>query len=78
MKPKKTITNFTHKSLKQYHNSLSIIIFEIFFFFCSAEKEIDFAEQVESVAYVLCGEGTINFEKFRHIWHAKGVRNSNI
>lgn len=35
---------------------------------------MDFAEQVESVAYVLCGEGTINFDKFRHIWHAKGVR----
>lgn len=34
---------------------------------------MDFAEQVESVAYVLCGEGTINFDKFQHIWHAKGV-----
>lgn len=43
------------------------------FYFFREEKEIDFAEQVESVAYVLCGEGTINFDKFQHIWHAKGV-----
>lgn len=37
------------------------------------EKEIDFAEQLESVAYVLCGDGTITFEKFGNIWLAKGV-----
>lgn len=37
------------------------------------EKEIDFAEQLESVAYVLCGEGTITFEKFISIWNARGV-----
>lgn len=34
---------------------------------------MDFAEQLESVAYVLCGEGTIPFEKFRKIWQVKGV-----
>lgn len=37
------------------------------------EKEIDFAEQLESVAYVLCGEGSIIFEKFISIWNARGV-----
>lgn len=35
---------------------------------------MDFAEQLESVAYVLCGEGTVTYEKFCQIWHAKGVR----
>lgn len=39
----------------------------------SGEKEIDFAEQLESVAYVLCGEETIAFDKFGQIWLAKGV-----
>lgn len=34
---------------------------------------MDFAEQVESVAYVLCGEETIPFKKFRKIWQVKGV-----
>ncbi|XP_065083543.1 NADPH oxidase 5 [Ochlerotatus camptorhynchus] len=37
------------------------------------EKQIDFAEQIESVAYVLCGEGTVSYEKFCQIWHAKGI-----
>ncbi|XP_055323484.1 superoxide-generating NADPH oxidase heavy chain subunit C isoform X2 [Sitodiplosis mosellana] len=37
------------------------------------EKEIDFAEQLESVAYVLCGEGSITFEKFISIWNARGI-----
>lgn len=37
------------------------------------EKEIDFAEQLESVAYVLCGDDTITFPKFCQIWLAKGV-----
>jgi hypothetical protein len=37
------------------------------------EKQIDFAEQVESVAYVLCGEGAITLEKFYQIFQAKGV-----
>lgn len=34
---------------------------------------MDFAEQVESVAYVICGEELITFEKFCQIWHVKGV-----
>ncbi|XP_037046426.1 NADPH oxidase 5 isoform X2 [Bradysia coprophila] len=37
------------------------------------EKEMDFAEQLESVAYVLCGDGTISYDKFCHIWYAKGI-----
>jgi hypothetical protein len=37
------------------------------------EKQIDFAEQVESVAYVLCGEDAITLEKFYQIFQAKGV-----
>lgn len=40
---------------------------------CSHERQIDFAEQLESVAYVLCGEDPINFEKFQQIWNAKGI-----
>ncbi|XP_023719099.1 NADPH oxidase 5 isoform X4 [Cryptotermes secundus] len=37
------------------------------------EKQIDFAEQVESVAYVLCGEDAITLEKFYQIFQAKGI-----
>ncbi|KAK6643680.1 hypothetical protein RUM43_005190 [Polyplax serrata] len=37
------------------------------------EKQIDFAEQVESVAYVLCGEEPITFDKFSQIFNAKGI-----
>ncbi|XP_067002096.2 NADPH oxidase 5 [Anabrus simplex] len=37
------------------------------------EKQIDFAEQVESVAYVLCGDDDITLEKFCQIFKAKGV-----
>ncbi|KAJ9589563.1 hypothetical protein L9F63_017228, partial [Diploptera punctata] len=37
------------------------------------EKQIDFAEQVESVAYVLCGEVAITPEKFYQIFQAKGI-----
>lgn len=37
------------------------------------EKQIDFAEQIESVTYVICGENTIDFDKFSQIWQAKGV-----
>lgn len=39
----------------------------------SDEKQMDFAEQVESVAYVICGEELITFDKFCQIWHVKGV-----
>jgi hypothetical protein len=38
------------------------------------EKQIDFAEQIESVTYVICGENKIDFDKFCQIWKAKGVR----
>lgn len=34
---------------------------------------MDFAEQLESVAYVICGEELITFDKFCQIWHVKGV-----
>ncbi|XP_069681708.1 NADPH oxidase 5 isoform X2 [Periplaneta americana] len=37
------------------------------------EKQIDFAEQVESVAYVLCGDDAITLEKFYQIFQAKGI-----
>lgn len=40
----------------------------------SGEKQIDFAEQLESVAYVLCSEEPIDFDKFIQIFKAKGVR----
>lgn len=56
--------------------SLFHFIFQTIFFInlhCSDEKAIDFAEQLESVAYVLCGEDPIIFEKFISIWNARGV-----
>ncbi|CAO1338201.1 unnamed protein product [Diamesa serratosioi] len=37
------------------------------------EKQIDFAEQIESVAYVICGENLVTFDKFCLIWNAKGI-----
>ncbi|KAG5675924.1 hypothetical protein PVAND_005781 [Polypedilum vanderplanki] len=37
------------------------------------EKQIDFAEQLESVTYVICGENSVTFDKFMQIWNAKGV-----
>ncbi|XP_063222700.1 NADPH oxidase 5 [Bacillus rossius redtenbacheri] len=37
------------------------------------ETQIDFAEQVESVAYVLCGDGPITLDKFCQIFQAKGI-----
>lgn len=54
------------------HKSLSGFCF-IFSLVSSLEKNIDFAEQLESVAYVLCGDGVITFEKFQQIWQAKGI-----
>lgn len=47
----------------------------VFCTFCrhSDVKQMDFAEQVESVAYVICGEELITFDKFCQIWHVKGV-----
>ncbi|XP_063990833.1 NADPH oxidase 5 isoform X2 [Diachasmimorpha longicaudata] len=37
------------------------------------EKQTDFIDQIESVAYVLCGEGPVNFNDFKGIFLAKGV-----
>ncbi|XP_044737262.1 NADPH oxidase 5-like [Chrysoperla carnea] len=37
------------------------------------EIQIDFAEQVESVAYVLCGDDPINIQQFYQIFNAKGI-----
>ncbi|KAJ8928441.1 hypothetical protein NQ314_019030, partial [Rhamnusium bicolor] len=37
------------------------------------EKQIDFAEQLESVAFCLCGEKPIYLEQFYQIFYAKGV-----
>lgn len=41
------------------------------------EKQQDFAEQVESVAFCLCGEQDIKLEQFYQIFHAKGVSCTN-
>lgn len=45
----------------------------MFPFLSSDERQIDFAEQLESVAYVICGENTVNFDTFVQIWNAKGI-----
>ncbi|XP_017774673.1 PREDICTED: uncharacterized protein LOC108561313, partial [Nicrophorus vespilloides] len=37
------------------------------------EKQIDFAEQIESVAYCLCGDEAIGIEQFYQIFYAKGI-----
>jgi len=37
------------------------------------EKQGDLAEQLESVAYVLCGDQPISLQKFYQIFQAKGV-----
>ena len=41
---------------------------------CRDERHIDFAEQVESVAYVLCGDGPLDLHRFYQLFQAKGVR----
>ena len=39
---------------------------------------MDYAEQLESVAYVICGENSkITFKNFGEIWQARGVSNHN-
>ena len=53
--------------------NLELFLF-IMNFNSSDEKQIDFAEQIESVAYVICGENLVSFDKFCLIWNAKGVR----
>ncbi|XP_045461304.1 NADPH oxidase 5 isoform X2 [Harmonia axyridis] len=37
------------------------------------EKQIDFAEQLESVAYCLCGESPINLNQFYQIFYTRGI-----
>lgn len=37
------------------------------------ERHIDFAEQVESVAYVLCGDGPLDLHRFCQLFQAKGI-----
>ncbi|KAG7209856.1 hypothetical protein KM043_011459 [Ampulex compressa] len=37
------------------------------------EKQNDFIDQIESVAYVLCGEDPVNITSFRQIFYTKGV-----
>ncbi|XP_066906847.1 NADPH oxidase 5 [Halyomorpha halys] len=37
------------------------------------EKQIDLAEQLESVAYVLCGDEKVSLDKFCQILQAKGI-----
>ncbi|XP_045762856.1 NADPH oxidase 5 isoform X1 [Maniola jurtina] len=39
------------------------------------DKQLDFVEQVESVAYVLCGDGVITLDTFQHILKNKVVTN---
>ncbi|KAI5707323.1 hypothetical protein M8J77_000217 [Diaphorina citri] len=42
------------------------------------EKQIDLAEQLESVAFVLCGEDHISLDKFCQIFQAKGFIQINV
>ncbi|KAH8400713.1 hypothetical protein KR009_000514 [Drosophila setifemur] len=38
------------------------------------DRQMDFAEQIESVAYVICGENSrVGFKNFRDIWHTRGI-----
>ncbi|ALC41430.1 Nox [Drosophila busckii] len=38
------------------------------------DRQMDFAEQIESVAYVICGEKSqVSFKNFRDIWHTRGI-----
>ncbi|XP_037826147.1 uncharacterized protein LOC119614118 isoform X2 [Lucilia sericata] len=38
------------------------------------DRQMDYAEQLESVAYVLCGENSkITFKNFKDIWHTRGI-----
>ncbi|XP_011699769.1 PREDICTED: NADPH oxidase 5 [Wasmannia auropunctata] len=37
------------------------------------EKQNDFIDQIESVAYVLCGENSVNFFNFQQIFYTKGI-----
>lgn len=52
-----------------------VLNFFVFFFHMifSNEKQSDLAEQIESVAYILCGNNKISNEKFFQIFQEKGV-----
>lgn len=58
-----------------------IILYDIELFYLNVEhvflyreeKQGDLAEQLESVAYVLCGDQPISLQKFYQIFQAKGV-----
>ncbi|XP_044590115.1 NADPH oxidase 5 isoform X1 [Cotesia glomerata] len=39
----------------------------------TSDKQADFIDQIESVAYVLCGDGPIDLIAFNKIFHAKGI-----
>lgn len=53
-------------------NSLNYFIY-IYNILNREEKQGDLAEQLESVAYVLCGDQPISLQKFYQIFQAKGV-----
>jgi len=44
-----------------------------YFFLLRNEKQNDFIDQIESVAYVLCGENPVNLCGFQQIFKTKGV-----
>ena len=51
-------------------------IFNFFLINFSDDRQMDYAEQLESVAYVICGENSkITFKNFGEIWQARGVSN---
>lgn len=49
------------------------VIFNVFISFIRNEKQNDFIDQIESVAYVLCRENPVNFTNFQQIFYTKGV-----
>ena len=55
-----------------FHSS-QIFMYFSYFPTCSNEKQNDFVDQIESVAYVLCGDEPVNLTSFKQIFHAKGV-----
>lgn len=48
---------------------------KLWLFFIRNDKQMDFIDQLESVAYVLCGEKPVDLNTFNIIFHAKGVSN---
>lgn len=58
---------------KNNFTKAKMYLFECMMFFNREEKQGDLAEQLESVAYVLCGDQPISLQKFYQIFQAKGV-----